>query len=307
MHARSASAALGRLSLCHRSFATAAAAPTRLAARKRRLIQTFTARVAVGTAVGVAGAVVASSAYWTQDAADCEEAKRRDLAAAAAAAAPTTSTPNSADAAATSGWVEDPLSHVRHPPTLRVAVFPTPLTLVGVGTRTVTFMRFQVYSAGLYVQPDGVRKAARAHPPTDASTTSGELSMQFLEQLYQQPRALRVSPVREAEFSHLRDGFARALETRVPSSLSPDDKAKCADDIKVFKQMFPRGAFKIGEELVFSVKGDEMFFEYQGQKVGQLKSGFVCRTLFSSYLEKNAVSTNAHAAFVDGLAKMVAA
>ena len=48
--------------------------------------------------------------------------------------------------------VEDPDTSILHPVTLSVSTPSSPLTLVGLGVRTVSFLSVRVYSAGFYVE-----------------------------------------------------------------------------------------------------------------------------------------------------------
>ena len=47
---------------------------------------------------------------------------------------------------------EDPDTSILHPNTLPLTTPTTPLTLVGLGVRTVSFLSVRVYSAGFYVE-----------------------------------------------------------------------------------------------------------------------------------------------------------
>lgn len=57
--------------------------------------------------------------------------------------------------------------------------------------------------------------------------------------------------------SHLRDGFAKALETRT-GSLGPEEAAAVNEQINALKRLFPRDNLNVGDELCFSVTGDSV-------------------------------------------------
>lgn len=54
----------------------------------------------------------------------------------------------------------DPSSSVQHPLSLSTLSTSSPLTLIGVGIRTVSFLRVKVYSAGFYMDQKALEEAA---------------------------------------------------------------------------------------------------------------------------------------------------
>ena len=51
----------------------------------------------------------------------------------------------------------DPDTSTLHPVTLPLTSTTTPLTLVGLGVRTVSFLSVRVYSAGFYVEDESIK------------------------------------------------------------------------------------------------------------------------------------------------------
>lgn len=49
-------------------------------------------------------------------------------------------------------WPEDPDTSIMHPVILPLTTTTTPLTLVGLGVRTVSFLSVRVYSAAFYLE-----------------------------------------------------------------------------------------------------------------------------------------------------------
>ncbi|KZP00935.1 hypothetical protein CALVIDRAFT_217563 [Calocera viscosa TUFC12733] len=79
------------------------------------------------------------------------------------------------------------------------------LTLVGKGIRTVTFLRIKVYDVGLYVDLSATRLE-------QGEKSAGERMQGLLEG---SDMMLRIVPSRRTNFTHLRDGFLKALSHRV--------------------------------------------------------------------------------------------
>ncbi|KZT61233.1 hypothetical protein CALCODRAFT_491324 [Calocera cornea HHB12733] len=90
------------------------------------------------------------------------------------------------------------------PPTLPHPSGAT-LTLVGKGIRTVTFLRIKVYDVGLYVD-------LNAAGLEQGEKSAGDRMKGLLEG---SDMMLRIVPARRTNFTHLRDGFIKALQHRV--------------------------------------------------------------------------------------------
>lgn len=201
------------------------------------------------------------------------------------------------EAARLSSSVRDPLSGLEFPISLSpVHKASAQQQLVGLGTRTVTFLYISVYTVGLYVDAKQLTAAMAGNPRPPA------LSPDHLELLFKNhavDMTLRVSPVREAAFSHMRDGFARALEKRTVG-LTPAQRDNVMAEILAFKQLFPKGNFSVGDVLLMSTQGDTVHLQHNDVVLGVVKSAFIARALPESYLDSAPVSTNAKASIKNG-------
>ncbi|KXN83602.1 Altered inheritance of mitochondria protein 18, mitochondrial [Leucoagaricus sp. SymC.cos] len=104
--------------------------------------------------------------------------------------------------------VVDPATSIAFPKTVRVpAKVPIPpLTLVGLGVRTVSFINIKVYSVGLYADLEN----PNLHVPRDLSPE------QKIDHIVRNTACVvRIVPTRSTGFTHLRDAFTRALNTRL--------------------------------------------------------------------------------------------
>jgi len=99
------------------------------------------------------------------------------------------------------------------PSSSRAALFPptlthpsgSTLTLIGKGIRTVTFMRIKVYEVGFYADLSGMQLE-------QGEKSAGERMQGLLDG---SECMLRIVPTRRTNFTHLRDGFLKALSHRV--------------------------------------------------------------------------------------------
>ncbi|KAH8835429.1 chalcone isomerase [Flagelloscypha sp. PMI_526] len=102
----------------------------------------------------------------------------------------------------------DPDTSIAFPETITVPAkiaYP-PLTLLGVGVRTVSFLRVKVYSIGFY--------ADLTNPNLKfTSAMSPEEKIQHI--IDNTSCVLRIVPTRPTSYSHLRDAFVRALQGRM--------------------------------------------------------------------------------------------
>lgn len=155
--------------------------------------------------------------------------------------------------------------------------------------RTVSFLKMKVYSAGFYVDDISLRKVA--HQPDSAVD-------ELVDRLLTSPAgiAVRIVPVRNTDFGHLRDGFTRTLlarqkEARKAGLLSPEDDERVSEAITEFKGCFPTGSVPKGKELLLVRSPDgRIFVEYEGRVLGGTKEPWVGRNMIASYFAKNPIS-----------------
>jgi len=104
--------------------------------------------------------------------------------------------------------VVDPATSIAFPKTIKVpAKIPIPpLTLVGLGVRTVSFINIKVYSVGLYADLNN----PSLHVPRDLTPE------QKINHIIKNTACVvRIVPTRSTGYTHLRDAFTRALNTRL--------------------------------------------------------------------------------------------
>ncbi|KAM0739573.1 hypothetical protein ACQRIT_004757 [Beauveria bassiana] len=145
----------------------------------------------------------------------------------------------------------------------------TQYTLVGLGMRSVTFIGINVYLVGFYVATQDIARlqhylvknvnpVATTLIPSEKDTlrqrlldpVEGEALWDAILRDTKLRSIIRISPVRDTDFHHLRDGFVRAIQAR--SSLN---KAAYSDEafgaaMKDFKMLFNRGQVPKKKEML---------------------------------------------------------
>ncbi|KAK3359496.1 chalcone-flavanone isomerase-domain-containing protein [Lasiosphaeria hispida] len=155
----------------------------------------------------------------------------------------------------------------------------TEYTLVGLGTRTVTFVGIQVYVVGYYIATADIATFQNALTkkinPIATALVPGErdeLRSALLDPVEGEATwdallasgiparsVFRVVPTRDTDFHHLRDGFVRAIQARAPAlstkaaatghGTEADDEA-FAEAMRQFRGIFSRGSVPKRKELL---------------------------------------------------------
>ncbi|EIN13636.1 hypothetical protein PUNSTDRAFT_129311 [Punctularia strigosozonata HHB-11173 SS5] len=141
----------------------------------------------------------------------------------------------------------DPATSIEFPRTI-VVQSKTPLPpfqLVGLGVRTVSFLGIKVYSVAFYADLAN----PRLNIPIDAPPE------EKINHLVRNTACmLRIVPTRNTSFTHLRDGFIRALQGRIASlkqrnQITLEEELNAGSPIRKLKSLFPNSPLKKGEPL----------------------------------------------------------
>ncbi|SNX83818.1 uncharacterized protein MEPE_02526 [Melanopsichium pennsylvanicum] len=159
---------------------------------------------------------------------------------------------------------------------------PPRFKLIGLGVRTVSFLRVKVYVAALYI--DEAKLNARLTQSSNPDATPEQVIKELLD--HGTSAVIRIVPVRNTDFNHLRDGFIRALQNRLKKAIkqpkiSTDSplEAQFQKSIGEIKESFPRGSVPKGSPLDLVIVPTSatkpvrtsLNFEYDGQIFGQVK------------------------------------
>lgn len=218
----------------------------------------------------------------------------------------------------------------------------TEYTLVGLGTRSVTFIGINVYVVGFYIATADIaalqsRLVKRVNPiaTTLVAGEKGDLHKSLLDPVEGEAiwnellrdgiparSAFRILPVRDTDFHHLRDGFVRAIQARsdklvdeagsnAGGDLVKADKDAFGESMRAFRQLFNRGKVPKSKELLLTREdGGRLRVVYDDGKsrevIGTVDDERVSRALWLNYLAgKNVASEPARKSIADGVLEFV--
>ncbi|GMM36341.1 Aim46 protein [Saccharomycopsis crataegensis] len=153
----------------------------------------------------------------------------------------------------------------------------TKFSLIGYGNRKVTFLQFSVYGLGIYIANEDVAKIPEVlnskylsevfidkHDPSLSHADNLALALKDPETsevlinnlLDANIRFLiRIVPLRDTDFNHLRDGFVKScVRNRLVKSSAPDNLNSGIDEIRV---IFKKYRSKCPKNHVFLVETDK--------------------------------------------------
>ncbi|KAI6781144.1 Altered inheritance of mitochondria protein-like protein [Emericellopsis cladophorae] len=195
----------------------------------------------------------------------------------------------------------------------------TEYTLVGLGTRTVTFLGIQVYVVGFYVATQDIAKLQTylVKKVNSLATTLIPSEKESLRKSLLDPAegeetwdtilrdagcrsAFRITPVKDTDFGHLRDGFVRAITARSQRDSQKYGDEQFGEALKEFKNLFARGSVPKQKEMLMcrdqlgrlSVLYDEEATKgARSQIMGSVQDERISRLLWLNYLAGNKVAS----------------
>lgn len=169
--------------------------------------------------------------------------------------------------------------------------------LLGHGVRSVTFLGFKVYGIGLYIdqksQPVVLRviRAATAEKDLQTIMKDPETSANVINQLLDEHinYTVRISPVRNTDFGHLRDGLVKSV---LASSVAKANKETVGEGLEQLRAVFQghKGSVPKNHVLWLEYHQDRLFVTYENTKsgeirpMGQVSNSMVGRVLLLQYL-----------------------
>lgn len=202
-------------------------------------------------------------------------------------------------------------------------------TLIGLGIRTISFLRIQVYVMGLYVRTTdltslqaklihNVNPSASTLIPSEkedlqARLLNAQTSMEIWNSLLQIPgikTAWRIAPTRGTDFTHLRDGWINGINKRTTEAKkksgnvpSEYDREDFGDSIRAFMSIFKGGKAPKGSVMILSRSasgGLDVFFaakpgtggqEQETQLLGSVGDERISKLIWLNYLAGDKVSS----------------
>lgn len=204
----------------------------------------------------------------------------------------------------------------------------TEFTLVGLGMRTVTFIGIQVYLVGFYVATQDLDKLQKylirkINPqattliPSEKDAlrqalldaTEGEQTWDALLKDAGCSSVFRITPVRDTDFHHLRDGFVRAVAARSQYNKQTYGDEEFGAAMKDFKTMFNRGSVPKKQEMLLTRDAAGRLAVMYGPKrelVGTVEDERLSRLLWLNYLAGNKVASEpARQNIIEGVMELV--
>jgi hypothetical protein len=133
----------------------------------------------------------------------------------------------------------------------------------------------------------------------------------WFAQLLDQPvdTAIRIVPTRSTDFTHLRDGFYRAVTGRLKlasqrGQVSEAEAEQIAQSLQTFQGFFPKGSVPKGKALLLLRRSSDgaLLVEYEGKHMGTLENRFISTQLFLAYFaDKNPISQKFKESVAKGL------
>ena len=206
--------------------------------------------------------------------------------------------------------------------------------LVGLGARTVSFLRIKVYVVGLYVQKSDMAKLQarfikRGADVEGASTLVAGESAQLRQRLSDPEKgqelwnavlreegirsAMRVVPTRSTDFDHLKTGWLKAIELRSRGGLEGESFEDDAfgNAVGTFKDMLGRGSLGKGKVLLLErgAQGALSLWKETDQgseKMGEVGDERISRLVWLNYLGgKSVASEEARSSIIEGVMDLV--
>jgi hypothetical protein len=203
--------------------------------------------------------------------------------------------------------------------------------LVGLGIRTVSFLKIQVYVVGMYVATDDIavlqEALIRRFDPVATTLVAGE--KEKLKQVLLDPEQgeeiwshilkdsgvrtiIRIVPTRDTDFGHLRDGWVRAITGRARRNPDEFGDDEFGSSVNNFKALFRRGSVPKKKELLLArnEKGVLAVWYDDGkngpQRLGNVRDERISRAVWLNYLAgKTVASEPARASIIEGVMEFV--
>ena len=214
--------------------------------------------------------------------------------------------PASAPAQAGPDSVAEPSSGRLFPVHLSVPGRATVHRLTGVGIRTRTIFKVQVYAFGLYLDSAGAATQLaewEGKPPREAQEDAG-LYRALLAGRF--GKSLRLVMTRDVDGTDMADAFDGALRPRISHWTDSTGVAGGEEALATFRGYFSVDRLRKETELVFSwLPGDTLVTAIGGEAAGVLRDPALAWALFDVYLGEDPVSKDGKKAIVSGIPSLL--
>jgi Chalcone isomerase like len=203
--------------------------------------------------------------------------------------------------------------------------------LLGLGIRTVSFLRVQVYVVGMYVATDDIARLQevlmRRIDPIAMTLVAGEreklrnilMDSELGEDIWNQVlkdtavrTLLRIVPTRDTDFGHMRDGWVRAIEARARKNPEEFGDEGLRASVNDFKTLFRKGRVPKKKELLLARNGKGVMTAWYDdgkngvQRLGDVQEEKISRAIWLNYLAgKTVASETARKNIIEGVMELV--
>lgn len=166
-------------------------------------------------------------------------------------------------------------------------------TLIASGVRSVTFIGFKVYGAGMYVSKKDEGKIAATIRKYTAQTGKSvadvlndkEVSQQIVDEIATSvPYALRITPVRNTDFGHLKDGLTKSI---LASPMAKTMREEVATGLEQLRKVFSgfKGSVPKNHDLWVVSNTREVSINYDANTdMGVITEPCIARVVLVLYL-----------------------
>lgn len=168
--------------------------------------------------------------------------------------------------------------------------------LIATGVRSVTFVGFKVYAAGLYVQASDEAKIAstvteylKKHElqTVDQLLNDKDLSQKLVDDISLKiSYAVKITPVRNTDYGHLRDGLTKSILAHPMSKTMREEVGQGVEQLRnIFKGF--KGSVAKNDNLWLVAKNDDVTVLHEAKKVtkmGTVTEPSIKRVLLVLYL-----------------------
>lgn len=168
--------------------------------------------------------------------------------------------------------------------------------LIASGVRSVTFVGFKVYGVGIYIPTKDepklkkiVSEVLKANPDKTLQTLLDDklLSKEVVDKISQSvPYAVRITPIRNTDFGHLRDGLTKSILANPMAKNHREEVASGVEELRTVFQGY-RGSVPKNKTLwVVSDTQKTHLYNTVGntEDMGLINEEMISRVLLVSYL-----------------------
>lgn len=169
--------------------------------------------------------------------------------------------------------------------------------LIASGVRSVTFLGFKVYGVGLYVasaEEGKIASTVREYLKKNEGKTVAnllndkEISQQIIDDISKQvPYAVRITPVRNTDFGHLRDGLTKSILANPMAKTMREQVGEGVEQLRKVFQGF-KGSVPKNHSLWVVSDTKNVTISYEGKEstteLGVISETSIARVLLVLYL-----------------------